>query len=179
MKILEKLIKRIPRGYQHVIFRNYLVNYFKRSNTTHRYALLPNDYIGKPIILNGSYESDIISFIKEHKVSLFPNKGTFWDIGGKYGVFSVELNQLFPRIETFEPNKSLASLLRVNLNLNNTTNVQVHEFGLGEKKKNYLFMFPLLILGNLPPLHVKLLPASLKHLTFTSRFEQVIACLMN
>lgn len=80
MKILKKLIKKIPKGYQHVIFRNYLMNYFKRSNTAYRYAVLPDDYIGKLIIVNGSYESDITSFIKEHQGSLFPNKGTFWDI---------------------------------------------------------------------------------------------------
>jgi len=67
MGIITNLIKKIPADYQQIIFRNYLMKHYKRRASDFRYAIVPDDYVGKLILVNGSYEGETIRFIKKYQ----------------------------------------------------------------------------------------------------------------
>lgn len=111
-----------------------------------RFAVIPTDYLGISIIGNGIYERREIEFLK----SLFRTRGlqssVFLDIGGNIGNHSISFADSFSEVVAFEPNPPIASLFKTNLLLSQTSNVRLHEVGLGQADAE--LRFSLLEAGN-------------------------------
>lgn len=106
-------------------------------------ACVPNDTIGREIIVRGLYEKDILDPLFEQifaqYYSVFANSIAL-DVGANIGNHSCYFSKYFDSVISFEPNPGTAMLMRANLLLNNITNVSVQEIGLSDQKRELPFL---------------------------------------
>ncbi|AZO77312.1 MULTISPECIES: FkbM family methyltransferase [unclassified Bosea (in: a-proteobacteria)] len=111
-----------------------------------RLAVIPTDYLGISIIGNGVYERREIELLKNLFRARNLQDTTFVDIGGNIGNHSISLADSFANVVAFEPSPPIASLFKTNLMLSGTSNVRLHEIGLGREDAE--LKFSLLEAGN-------------------------------
>jgi FkbM family methyltransferase len=111
-----------------------------------RLAVIPTDYLGISIIGNGIYERREIELLRNLFRARNLQDTTFLDIGGNIGNHSASLAASFAEVIAFEPNPPIASLFKTNLLLSGTSNVRLHEVGLGREDAE--LRFSLLQAGN-------------------------------
>lgn len=104
-----------------------------------RIAVIPTDYLGISIIGNGIYERREIELLRTIFQSRRLESTVFLDIGGNIGNHAIALAASFAEVVSFEPNPPIASLLKTNLLLSQTSNVRVHEVGLGREDAELCF----------------------------------------
>ena len=101
----------------------------------HGRMILPytQDHIARELISRGEYEWYVIDIL-QNLLKGQPT-GIFLDIGTNLGTVTLPMARDFPGfvIHSFEIQPFLINALRTNLNLNNLTNVVIHEHGLGNK----------------------------------------------
>lgn len=91
-----------------------------------------NSLIDRYILIDGDYEIEI--FIAAKKA--LKNGGTFLDIGANFGYFSIMVSKI-PNVTVFSFEPSLRELKRLykNISLNNSYNITVFPFCLGNENK--------------------------------------------
>lgn len=98
----------------------------------------PQDYIAQQLLSRGEYEWYIIDIIK----SLCQGKGsgTILDIGANIGTVTVPIAAMLPdcKVHAFEIQPGMITNLAENLQLNNITNVTIHNYGLGNETQTIL-----------------------------------------
>lgn len=106
-----------------------------------RLAVIPHEHVGLAVLTNGLYEREELACLTELVRSLALGGGTCLDIGANIGNHAVVWSGLFESVVCFEPNPQMCAVLRANLALNNCTNVQVAEVGLGPEDAELPFSF--------------------------------------
>lgn len=97
-----------------------------------RLAVLPSDYVGTHIILDGIYERrEIGVLIALFRVSQL-QETLCLDIGANVGNHSIAFAPYFKKVIAFEPNPVMASLVGTNILLSGAQNVSLHAVGLGQ-----------------------------------------------
>ena len=98
----------------------------------HKYVINPLDSIvSRPLKIGNYWESFLHKYFKQYS-----NKNlNCLDIGANIGTHTVILSSLFKNVYAFEPQKDIFDLLKLNIEVNNCTNVTPYNFGLGEKEK--------------------------------------------
>jgi FkbM family methyltransferase len=95
----------------------------------------PNDqYIGRDLINNGSWEPHIRNILK----SVCTNGMTVIDIGANIGTHTILMSKLVGkegRVYAFEPTKNHIEILFHNLMINNCFNTTVYPYGCGDKNE--------------------------------------------
>jgi FkbM family methyltransferase len=103
--------------------------------TRHGRMILPytQDHIAQELINRGEYEWYVIEILK--RLLTGHTDGIFLDIGTNLGTVTLPMSRDYPgmTIHSFEIQPFLISTLRTNLQLNQLTNVVIHEHGLGNK----------------------------------------------
>ncbi len=89
----------------------------------------------------GDYEPDEIQTVRRVIAEIGGKNAKFFDIGANAGFYSLALNAYFPGIGgiAFEPIPTTYSTLLKNLRINDITNVQALNIGLGDKKGELVF----------------------------------------
>lgn len=94
---------------------------------------LSNDFIGRELLLEGRYEKAELEWLEKiilrRESALFD---TIVDVGANIGNHAVFLSQYAKRVIAFEPNPITTLVLRANLALSQTDNIEVLEVALGE-----------------------------------------------
>jgi FkbM family methyltransferase len=88
-------------------------------------ALLPDGKEIAEAITSGSYESQVMAFVK----ALVSRDDTCYDVGGHYGYFTLSLAKLAPggQVHTFEPVIDHAERIRQSAERSGLSNVTVHQ----------------------------------------------------
>ena len=92
------------------------------------------------------YANDFLTdFVKQygiwepHMLSMFDRlltpESVVLDIGAHIGLHSIYLGQRVQQVHAFEPLSETVRLLRLNIGMNNLTNVKIHPIGLGNQEK--------------------------------------------
>lgn len=104
-------------------------------NTRHGQMSLPytQDHIARELINRGEYEWYVIEIINH--LLKGQTTGIFLDIGTNLGTVTLPIARDYPgmTVHSFEIQPFLINTLKQNLELNNLTNVVIHEHGLGNK----------------------------------------------
>jgi len=104
--------------------------------TRHGRMILPytQDHIARALINTGAYEWYVVEILQQLLKS--QTSGIFLDIGTNLGTVTLPIARDFPglKVHSFEIQPFLISALKTNIELNNLTNVIVHEHGLGNKQ---------------------------------------------
>lgn len=104
--------------------------------TRHGRMMLPytQDHIARELINTGAYEWYVVQIL-QHLLK-DQTTGIFLDIGTNLGTVTLPIARDFPglTVHSFEIQPFLISALKTNINLNELTNVVVHEHGLGNKQ---------------------------------------------
>lgn len=104
-------------------------------NTRHGLMLLPytQDHIAQELINSGSYEWYVVEILQQ--LLKGRTNGIFLDIGTNLGTVTLPIARDFPgvTIHSFEIQPFLIAALKKNIELNNLTNIVIHEHGLGNK----------------------------------------------
>lgn len=113
--------------------RNYEVN-ARRGYPN--FCVRPGDVIGDDIILDGLYEEDLLvqlfSDPLKNYLTRFKNS-TALDIGANIGNHSIFFSRFFNNVIAFEPNDTAIHLFKANMTINQITNIELYEMGLGER----------------------------------------------
>ncbi len=105
--------------------------------TIHGVALHINPAIDNGVELSlfrtGTYEKGILDYIQKH----FKGEGTFIDVGANIGLISLFTADQFPKamVHAFEAHPETSQILDENCLLNKVTNIEIHEFALGNEEK--------------------------------------------
>lgn len=101
----------------------------------HGQMILPytQDHIARELINRGEYEWYVIEILQQ--LLKGQSTGIFLDIGTNLGTVTLPMSRDFPNmtIHSFEIQPFLIDALKQNLELNQLTNVVIHEHGLGNK----------------------------------------------
>lgn len=102
---------------------------FKNRGDYPTFWTMPYDPICRDILFNGYYEKELLIGMSK----LVENKsGTVLDIGANIGNHTVFFSKEFKQVISFEPIPSNCWILKANLYLNNISNVQLIEKGVGD-----------------------------------------------
>ncbi|MFH2021098.1 MAG: FkbM family methyltransferase [archaeon] len=85
----------------------------------------------------GSYEKEEIELMKK----ILKKDFTILDIGANIGWYSIHLASSVKKIIAFEPLPQTFKRLQDNLKLNNIKNIEINNFGLGEKEDTFDFYY--------------------------------------
>jgi FkbM family methyltransferase len=103
--------------------------------TRHGQMILPytQDHIARELINRGEYEWYVIEILQQ--LLKGQSTGIFLDIGTNLGTVTLPMSRDFPgmAIHSFEIQPFLIAALKQNLEINQLTNVVIHEHGLGNK----------------------------------------------
>ncbi len=94
--------------------------------------VIVNDRIGTSIVFNGFYEIDIVNTIMS-SLDFDPHKNTCLDIGANIGNHSVQFNNYFKKVISFEPQIRNFKILKLNTEFYES--ISVHNYGLSSKKE--------------------------------------------
>lgn len=106
-------------------------------------ACVPDDTIGREIIVNGLYEEKLlkalfecilVSWIQEFKT------GAILDVGANIGNHTCFFARYFRQVVAFEPNPVSYRLLQANIALNSLNNVIIRKVGLSDQSADLTFV---------------------------------------
>jgi FkbM family methyltransferase len=104
-------------------------------NTRHGQMILPytQDHIARELINRGEYEWYVVEILQ--RLLNGQSTGIFLDIGTNLGTVTLPMARDYPGItvHSFEIQPFLINALKQNLELNNLTNVVIHDHGLGNR----------------------------------------------
>lgn len=94
----------------------------------------PNDYIAQQLIQHGSYEYVVVEQLLE---LVGDQSGLILDVGANIGTVSIPLARLCSNctIHAWEIQPGVIECLHRNIQLNSLTNIQVHEYALGDREQ--------------------------------------------
>jgi FkbM family methyltransferase len=127
----------------HLILIKYLDYNFNKSlkNKVSNLVLFPHDFISYSIMLNGIYEyGDLelfIKFLKSNHINL--NEITTLDVGANIGNHSVYFSKYFKEVISFEPNKKVYDVLKINTE--EITNITAFNLGLSDSNRSEKFEY--------------------------------------
>jgi FkbM family methyltransferase len=102
---------------------------------------LPNlkDMISIDLFINGFYEKGLVNMLKRN----IPPDGVFIDVGANIGSISIPLSRMRPdiRIVAVEASPWIFSILKKNLEMNNTTNITAANFAVYSESHRMLPMY--------------------------------------
>jgi len=101
--------------------------------------VLVNDRIGLSIVSDGFYEIDIVNTIMR-SLDFDPKDNTCLDIGANIGNHSVQFNNYFKNVISFEPQIRNFKILK--LNTEPYESIRVNNYGLSSKKEEALIHVP-------------------------------------
>jgi FkbM family methyltransferase len=108
----------------------------------YKYRGMTGDYIDDHILAYGAYEKDILYFMRDYIRARKAPDAVFLDVGACEGQHSLFMSRLVKEVHAFEPFPPAASRCRELINLNEFTNIQLHEVGLGEHEASVPFRAP-------------------------------------
>lgn len=126
------MFKEIIRRF---VFKMFLL---LRNNTTQMIIL--NDSIGMEILYNGYYEKSNLEILKNSLPASIANS-TFLDIGANIGNHSVFFKDTFNKIESFEPQKKIFQILK--LNTKKYSKIKIYNFGVSNEDTLKTFHIPI------------------------------------
>jgi FkbM family methyltransferase len=95
------------------------------------FSALKNDWIGMDILGKGSWEPHIQVFLKRN----LTNNDVLLDAGSHFGWHSINSSKLCKKIYSFEPQKPLYEVQKLNITQNNINNVELFNLALGSTKE--------------------------------------------
>ena len=98
--------------------------------------------IDKDIFYFGAYEKPLLYLLRDIMHSVYANKGTFIDIGANTGQHSLFMSRYVSQVHAFEPWDPVLKRFRRMIELNQTKNIVVHPFGLGDQNAKKPFYKP-------------------------------------
>lgn len=118
--------------------KGYLLN--RRSKHASKKRILTyNDSIGLHILVDGFYENAEITLISKYLNNKIKD-GIFIDVGANIGNHSLFFSEFFKEVCSFEPQKKIFKILE--LNSSEIDNINIYNFGLGEKSETLTFKIP-------------------------------------
>lgn len=133
---LEKLRNLFVVPKRNVAFSEIEKETLVRTRDGLRFNLRPNDYIAREIYVAGLYERPFVKFLENH----LRNARTMLDVGANIGNHSIYLSRFFEHIVSFEPNPTALEYLHQHKDLNDCTNLQICEVGLGKENASLPFL---------------------------------------
>jgi FkbM family methyltransferase len=130
------------------MFRPLLKSIVKRSLPRLRYYghrpifCVPGDHIGDSIFLDGLYEGALLHIAFDRLLSSYTRQfadSACLDIGANIGNHSMFFADRFARVIAIEPNPAFCLAFRATLALNQLTNVQLLECGLGAEAGRFAY----------------------------------------
>lgn len=98
-----------------------------------RMYVIPDDFVGRAILRDGSYEPHVRAALYSH----LSTGGVLVDLGAHFGYFSLMAAKLVGpsgRVISFEPSPIACSLLLRSAQLNGFPNIEVHPFAVAETR---------------------------------------------
>ena len=117
----------------------FLTNLQKEIKKSNSQIIILNDWIGLKILVDKYYEKDEIEVLKKHFNDNIKNN-TFVDVGANIGNHSLYFQKYFRRIISFEPQKKIFKILK--LNTEDFKNIKVFNYGLDAKSYFTEFSIP-------------------------------------
>ncbi len=127
------MLKEIIRRF---IFKMFL--FFRNNRKTQMVVL--NDSIGFEILYNGYYEKSNLEILKKSFPANIANSN-FLDIGANIGNHSLFFKDSFNKIESFEPQKKIFQILK--LNTQQYPNIKIYNYGVSNKDTLTTFHIPI------------------------------------
>ena len=124
-------------------FRTHTVPFHHVTPDGLNFQLVPGEIVDQYIATEGIYERRFLRFFR----GVLPRGCVMIDIGANIGNHALYLHDLCSAVHCYEPNPAAARRLRQNIELNNATNIHVHEVGLGDR--NATLAFASNVAGNL------------------------------
>jgi len=91
------------------------------------------DVVDEMVLSQGSYETQILFFLRDTMAKLNPNEGVFLDVGANSGQHSMFMSRYAKAVHAFEPFPPVLARFRHMLEINKIANVTVHPVGLGRE----------------------------------------------
>ncbi len=108
----------------------------------YRYRGKTGDYIDDYILAYGAYEKDVLFFLRDYVRARGNPEAVFLDVGACEGQHSLFMSRLVKDVHAFEPYPPAAERFRSLVDLNDFTNIRLHEVGLGDKGGTVPFYAP-------------------------------------
>lgn len=106
------------------------------------------DFVSDEIRAEQIYERDTLEFLRDRVLDLTSAaQSAAIDVGANIGNHSLFLSDLFGQVLAFEPNPLARALLRLNVEMNGITNVEVRPVGLSDRNGTATLEFDPLNLG--------------------------------
>ena len=111
-------------------------------------ASIIGDHISDRIRVEGIYERNILEILREQILDQEAcGRMVAIDVGANIGNHTLFLSDLFAKVIAFEPNELARSLLRINLDMNGVTNVDLRPVGLSDRPGRLTLTFEKANLG--------------------------------
>jgi|LakMenE01Jun11ns_1017448.scaffolds.fasta_scaffold9805521_2 FkbM family methyltransferase len=94
------------------------------------------DVIQKTLLNGKQWSPTILKLLK----SRMKQKGHFVNVGAHIGTITLPMSTISSHVTAFEPFPKTFDHLKKNLEINNLTNVEIHNIALGDKHENVFFM---------------------------------------
>jgi FkbM family methyltransferase len=94
------------------------------------------DVIQKTLLNGKQWSPTILKLLK----SRMKQKGHFVNVGAHIGTITLPMSTISSRVTAFEPFPKTFDHLKKNLEINNLSNVDIHNIALGDKHENVFFM---------------------------------------
>ncbi len=92
------------------------------------------DHVSDEIRAEQLYERDILEFVRDRVIDIIQaTRQVAVDVGANIGNHSLFFSDIFERVISFEPNPLARSLLQINLDLNEISNVEIKPVGLSDR----------------------------------------------
>ena len=109
-----------------------------------RFVIFNQDYVSNDILIDGYYELKELKLLSKWLKNKI-NFGVALDVGAYIGNHSLFFSKYFRKVISFEPNPVSFELL--NLNIKQTKNIKINNYGLSNKKsfKNSIVMILIMV----------------------------------
>ncbi len=105
----------------------------------YKYRGITGEYIDDHILAFGAYEKDILYFMRDYIRARKGPDAVFLDVGACEGQHSLFMSRLVKEVHAFEPAPPAASRFREMIELNNFSNIHLHQVGLGDQEASVPF----------------------------------------
>jgi len=97
------------------------------------------DVVDEMVLTQGSYETQVLFFLRDTMAKLNPDQGVFLDVGANSGQHSMFMSRYAKAVHAFEPFPPVLARFRHMLEINKIDNVTVHPVGLGSESARLPF----------------------------------------
>jgi FkbM family methyltransferase len=108
----------------------------------YKYHGKTGDYIDDHVLAYGAYEKDVLHFMRDYLRARHNPDAVFLDVGACEGQHSLFVSRLVKQVHAFEPYPPVADRFRKMIELNEFSNIELHEVGLGDKEAQVPFYAP-------------------------------------